>query len=244
MRIMVTLALALPMLAQTPTALDEHFFQGNPKFIQIACLEQAMAINSRDSDQLVEYGGAFLAVGERDRAQQCFKTAITLNPKEPETFRLIAAAWFKEGEKTEALKALAEMERVGPLAAGEFADAAINLLENGSPAEADELMQKAWKLKPNRDSWYREFALIAMRMSLRELADRWAERSIKADPKVLLKDWDKCLEFAKAAHFGRMPDVAAKWVVRAIAIRPKGERMWRDIAFLYAKPVPPSSLPD
>lgn len=197
MRTLTILLAVLPVLAQAPDGFDEAFFKGDPKKVMIACTDKARVIKPGDSRLLAEYGRSYLAAGEPARAEEAFTRAVAADPKDGETYRLVAAAWLKHGRKAEALKALEDMQRADPKAKNAFTKAAVNLLDAGAAAEAEALMEKAWTLDP--------------------------------------KDWWNCAAFVRAALRARKPDLAARWSVRAVAARPKEERMWNDLALAYAE---------
>lgn len=188
--------LALPLAAQVPTAFDEAFFRGDPKTIMVACADKARVIKPGDSRLLAEFGRAYLAAGDPARAEETFQRAAAADPKDGETYRLIALAWLRHGAKDKAAKALEDMQRMDPKAKNAFAKAAVNLLDAGAAAEADALMEKAWQLDP--------------------------------------KDWQNCAEFVRAAVRGGKPELAGRWAARTVAARPKEERMWNELALVWA----------
>ena len=158
-----------------------------------------------------------------------------MGSKDADTFRLIALAWLRFGDNTNAMVALQDMEKANFKADDVFADAAKDLLDHGYLAEAKTLMEKAWKVKPKNDSICKDFAFAMVNLDLQEDADLWMERARAADPKDWAKDWGNCLAFARAAHQHHMRDLAAKWFVRAITARPKKEHVWTDIATMFAE---------
>jgi len=48
------------------------------------------------------------------------------------------------------------------------------------------------------------------------------------------KDWQNCVEFGRAGVRKGKKDLAATWFERTVAVRPKEERMWNEIALAYA----------
>ena len=188
--------LSTAAFAQAPAGYDEAFFKGDPKAIMVACADKARVIKPNDSRLLAEFGRAYLAAGDTGRAEEAFKRAAASDPKDGETYRLIALAWLRHGRRPEALKSIEEMQRMDPKAKNAFCKAAVNLLDAGSASEADALMQKAWQLDP--------------------------------------KDWQNCAEFARAAVRAKQTDLAARWCARTVAARPKEERMWNELALVFA----------
>lgn len=197
MRTAVFCLVSVCLAAQVPDGFDEAFFKGDPKKVMVACADKARVIKPNDSRLLAEFGRAYLAAGDAARAEEAFTRAVAADPKDGETYRLVASAWLKHGRKAEALKALDDMQRMDPKGKNPFAKAAANLLDAGHAAEAEALMEKAWALDP--------------------------------------KDWWNCVAFTRAALRARKPDLAARWSTRAVAARPKEERMWNDLALAFAE---------
>jgi tetratricopeptide (TPR) repeat protein len=188
--------LAAPLWAQAPAGVDAAYFKGDPKAIMAACADRARAIKPNDSRLLAEYGRAYLASGDRARAEEAFAAAAKSDPKDGETYRLIAFAWQRRGFKAEAMAALEQMQLMDPKAKNAFAKAAVNLLDAGQEPVAEALMEKAWKLDP--------------------------------------KDWQNCVEFARAAVRNQRSDLAARWFAHTVEARPREERMWNEIALAFA----------
>jgi tetratricopeptide (TPR) repeat protein len=175
--------LALPLSAQLPAAFDEAFFKGDPKAIMVACADKARVIKPNDSRLLAEFGRAYLAAGDAGRAEDAFTRAVASDPKDAETYRLIAFAWLRHGRKPQALKALEDMQRMDPKAKNAFTKAAVNLLDAGAAAEAEALMEKAWQLDPKDWQNCADYVRAAVRVKKPELAARWAARTVTARPK-------------------------------------------------------------
>lgn len=185
--------LALPLLAQ---GVDESSFKGDPKKLAATFAERARILKPDDSRHLASLGRAFLANGERRRAEEMFSQARALDPKDGETHRLIMAAWLRSGQKAEALKALEDLQLLDPKNRKAFAKGALDLMEAGLDQRADDLMERAWALDTG--------------------------------------DWEPCVAFVKAALHRKKSSLAAKWASRAAVMKPQEERLWRDLALIYA----------
>lgn len=193
MRALLPLVCALPLAAQTFTA---DFFKGDPKAVMAACADKARSLKPNDSRLLAEYGRAYLASGDRTRAEAAFAAAILSDPKDGETHFLIGYAWLRNGRVPEALAAFDKMAALDPKGKNALARAAVVLLDAGQEARALELMDRAWNL------------------------DR--------------KDWQNCVEFARACVRARRAELAATWFERTVQARPKEERMYNEIALALA----------
>jgi len=196
MRNLTFLLLAAPLVAQAPVGVDQAFFKGDPRTVMVGCADRARAIKPKDSRLLAEYGRAYLASGDRAKAEGAFAAALIDDPKDGETHRLIAYAWLKNGFKLEAVAALDKMVIMDPKAKNAFSKAAVNLLDAGLADKAVELMKRAWILDP--------------------------------------KDWQNCAEFTRAAVRNGKLDLAAEWAVHTVEAKPKEERMWNELALVYA----------
>ena len=179
MRRLAFCLLALPLLSQ---ALDEATFRGDPKKLAGMCADRARLLRPKDAKMLAEYGRAFLAAGERAKAEDCFQLARLESPKDADVHRLIAVAWLRAGQRSEALKAIADMQTAEPKAKNAFTRAAVNLQDGGQAKEADALMERAWILDPS--DWQNSvtYGRSCLRKARREAAAKWFARASEAKP--------------------------------------------------------------
>ena len=182
MRILLAAAMTVSLAGQVP-GFEEGFFKGDPKAVAVACADKARVIKPNDSRLLAEYGRAYLASGNRARAEEAFQRAVASDPKDGETHRLIALAWLRHGFKAEALKAVEDMQRLDPKAKNAFAKGAVDLLDAGLGPQAETLMEKAWQLDPKDWQNCAEFVRAAVRAKNPDQAARWAMRTLAARPK-------------------------------------------------------------
>jgi len=173
--------LATPMLVSQGT--DAAYFKGDAKAIMVACADRARAIKPKDSRLLAEYGRAYLAGGDRAKAEGAFAAAIASDPKDAQTHFLIGYAWQMNGFKAEALAAFDKMVAMDPKGKNAFHRAAIVLLDGGNESKAVELMEKAWLL--DKEDWQNcvEFGRACLRNGKKDLAALWFERTVAAKPK-------------------------------------------------------------
>jgi Flp pilus assembly protein TadD len=93
MRIIALFALGTVVLsAQSPASWDAKAFSGDPKALAVACANQARSIERKDSRLLAEYGRAYLASGDRAKAEEAFTAAVKSDSKDAETHFLIGYA--------------------------------------------------------------------------------------------------------------------------------------------------------
>lgn len=177
------LLLAAASLALGAQTFNTEYFKGDRKAIMAACADKARAIKPKDSRLLAEYGRAYLASGDRAKAEGAFAAAVASDPKDGETHFLIGYAWSLNGFKAEALAAWDKMAAMDPKGKNSFTKAAIVLLDAGNEAKAVEFMEKAWTL--DRQDWQNcvEFARACVRNGKKDLAAVWFERTVQARPK-------------------------------------------------------------
>jgi Flp pilus assembly protein TadD len=179
MRRLVFCLLALPLFSQ---AMDEAAFRGDARKLAGTCADRARLLRPKDAKMLAEYGRAFLAAGERSKAEECFQMARIESPKDADVHRLIAVAWLQAGQRAEALKAIADMQAVDPKAKNAFTRAAVNLEDLGLAKEADALMERAWILDPSDWQNCVAFGRSCLRKAQREAAAKWFARASQAKP--------------------------------------------------------------
>jgi len=179
MRHLACCLLALPLFSQ---ALDEASFRGDPRRLAGSCADRARLLRPKDAKMLAEYGRAFLAAGERSKAEECFQLARMDKPKDADVHRLIAVAWLRAGQRAEGLKAIAEMQVADPKDKNAFTRAAVNLEDFGLAKEADALMERAWILDPSDWQNSLAFGRSCLRKNRRDAAAKWFARACQAKP--------------------------------------------------------------
>jgi Flp pilus assembly protein TadD len=179
MRRLAVCLLALPLFSQ---AMDEATFRGDPKKLAGSCADRARLLRPKDAKMLAEYGRAFLAAGEKAKAEECFQMARIDKPRDADVHRLIAVAWLRTGSRTEALKAIADMQVADPKDKNAFTRAAVNLQDFGFGKEADTLMERAWILDPSDWQNCVAFGRSCLRKTHRESAAKWFARASQAKP--------------------------------------------------------------
>ncbi len=179
MRRLAVCLLSLPLLSQ---ALTEATFKGDPRKLAGMCADRAQLLRPKDAKMLAEYGRAFLAAGERSKAEDCFQRARIESPRDAEVHRLIALAWLRAGQRAEAQKALADMQSADPKAKSVFTRAAVNLQDAGLPKEADALMERAWILDPSEWQNSVAYGRSCLRKTRKDAAAKWFARASEAKP--------------------------------------------------------------
>lgn len=179
MRPLAFCLLALPLFSQ---AMDEATFRGDARKLAGACADRARLLRPKDAKMLAEYGRAFLAAGERAKAEECFQAARIDKPRDADVHRLIAVAWLRAGRRGEALKAIADMQVADAKDKNAFTRAAVNLQDFGQAKDADALMERAWILDPSDWQNCVAFGRSCLRKARKEAAARWFARASQAKP--------------------------------------------------------------
>ncbi|MBI1751533.1 MAG: hypothetical protein HY014_17010 [Acidobacteria bacterium] len=184
MRRLARCLLALPLCSQALfcQALDEASFRGDARKLAGACADRARLLRPKDAKMLAEYGRAFLAAGEKAKAEDCFQLARIEKPKDADVHRLIAVAYLRSNFRAEGLKAIADMQVADPKDKNAFTRAAVNLQDAGLPKEADALMERAWILDPSDWQNCVAYGRSCLRRGHRDSAAKWFARASQAKP--------------------------------------------------------------
>lgn len=166
---------------------------------------------------LAEYGLVYLLAGDRKRAEDAFQRGIAGDPKDGETYRIIAHAWLMAGQAKEALEAMDQMQKVDPKATSVFAKAGVDLVEHGFIQEGQALMLKSMDLTAAARDAYQKPALFGTYDFNSEALD--AEQAVR---------------FGRAFLRAKHQDEAAWWFHKAVEKKPKEEKVWNAIALALA----------
>lgn len=165
-----------------PPAFNEAFFAGDRRAILEACADQVRTIKPKDAKYLAECGRAYLAALDRPRAEAAFKEAEAREAKDGEVLRLVAAAWLKNGYKTEALETYEKIVKRDPKNKDAITKAAVDLAEVGLVNEAERYMAVLVALE--KDDWERflAFGRALLVAGQRKLAAPWFARAVALKP--------------------------------------------------------------
>lgn len=177
-RIPVLLLAGLPLMGQIP---DAALFKGDPKAALLYSAEKLRSLAPKDPEYLYLVGQAYLAAGERAKAEEVFQTMAQRKPK-PATYAMIAKAWVKEGI-LEPVPALLEKAEQDPMDADASVDLAITLMDAGRPKEAEALMAKVHDKNPKDDGDCMDFGRACLRAGHADLALPWFQRAVTVNPK-------------------------------------------------------------
>lgn len=203
-------ALALPVLSQVP---EETFFKGEPRAILQACADKVRSLKSMDSRLWAEIGRAHLAVGNRAKAEEAFKAGLADDPIDAPTYRIIAESWLMFGFQTEGL---AVLKSIPPK---------FRVREHGRPWVETELPYD------NKDDLAKGAVALADAGLLKE-----AEEQMEVAFGLDRDEWENATLFARACLRAKRPELAAKWLSRAVKSKPKNESIWIDVALSLADP--------
>jgi tetratricopeptide (TPR) repeat protein len=156
---------------------DESFFKGDPVQVMLACSDRAQVFRPNDSRLLAEQGRAYLAAGQRARAEALFAAAVKSDRNDPTTHRLIAESWLKAGEKGPVPDELAKAKTCSGYRRDPLFEFAVLLMDHGMKEEALTTMERGWWL----DHEWEEaltFAGACLRAGLQNEAAEWMFRGI------------------------------------------------------------------
>lgn len=171
-------ALGLSLHAQVA---DSSFFLGDPVQVMLTCADRAEDFRRNDSRLLAERGRAYLAAGQRARAQELFDAAERSDPYDPTTNRLIAEAWLRYGDPAPvalqlrkaleiAQRRLSPLHEFGPL-----------LVRFGMAAEGRRMMTRAWNLDHEWEAAF-EYGEACLQAGLSAEAAQWFYTGVKVHP--------------------------------------------------------------
>ncbi len=179
-------ALALPMSAQAP---DPALFKGDPKAAMLICAEKARSLKPRKAEVLASAGRASLAAGDKAKAEEAFKAALSADADDPEAHLVILSSWLDFGFKAEALGALQRIRDQYPRSEKVpgwkncLAKMAAALVTGNLAAEAEETMQAAYAKGPKDWQNMTFFGRACLRAGKPELAAKWFSLAVKSAPK-------------------------------------------------------------
>lgn len=259
---------ALPLLAQRPPVPDVAFFKQDPKALMVACADAARSYPDRDSRHLVACGDAYLAGGDRAKAEECFSLAAGLDPKDGNVFQRIFDSWMAHGYRKEALAVLDRLKLDG-LNSRDLAQSGGRVLGAGDRPLAEELFALAVRNDPGdgethqiiAHAWlscgYRPEALAAyfrMRQddpgataagaqAALDLLEVGLEKDAIATMDLLRRqeprEYEAFTLFAEGALRLGHKDLAATWFARSAQARPKEAKVWAGISKAYATALAP-----
>lgn len=180
MRACAPFLICCALSAQSNPPLDASFFKGDPKAVMVNAADKARVRAPRNSRFLARWGQAYLAAGQRDRAEDAFQRAIREGSDDPGTHALIALAWLQNGFKKEALAAYTIMPKNSAEWLGRVA---CRFLEAGLETEAVQAMDLAHRMVPRDWEACVEFGRSAVKAKRTDLAGTWFFRAAKMHPR-------------------------------------------------------------
>lgn len=182
-RALLLAAFGSALIAQSPfTSYTEEFFNGDRRKILRDMGDALRALKPRDAKYLAEVGRAYLASGDKAKAQETFKLAEALEPKDGKVLRMIAVAWLKHGYRTEALDGY---ELVFTRDSGNkdaVMDAAIDLAEAGMVPQAEKFMNHYLAMESSKWEAYVAFGKALLVSGQRKKASPWFARAVAVKP--------------------------------------------------------------
>lgn len=178
---MLLLLLGPGGLGQAPSLPDEAFFRGDPLQIMQTCMARAVALAPRKGRVLAQAGRVHLFAKDRKAAEACFERALLL--PDADARRLVGQAWLETGAAKEGVATLLGTIDFDRSAKNYQRDAAIVLMDQGFPKEAEAVMAKAFENGPTDWNNAVEFGRACLRNGRQDLAGVWLAKAAAANRK-------------------------------------------------------------
>ncbi len=165
---------------------DEAFLKGDPIQVMRACSNRAQALEPNNSRLLAEHARACFAAGDRAQAEAALAAAERSDRYDATTYRLMAEAWLKVGEKApipDLLQKAKERKSKWQSPLYEFANL---LMEHGLHAEARTTMESAFRQESDAESAL-DFARSCLRAGRKEDVAEWCCKAVnvrKREPRT------------------------------------------------------------
>lgn len=176
----------LPLLATALAAqsrFDEAFFNGDRKALLVGTAEALRTLKPKDAKYLVECGRAYLAALDKAKAEEVFRLAEALEPKDGLVLRGMANAWLKNGYKSEALEAYERVRQRDPKNKDVLLLCAVDLAEVAQVREADAFMELL--VSQDKDKWeaFLAYGKALLVSGQRKKAAPWFALAVAVKPK-------------------------------------------------------------
>ncbi len=158
-------------LSQAPSLPDEAFFKGDPLQVMQTCMDRAVALAPGKARVLAQAGRVHLFAKDRKAAEACFERALLL--PDVDARRIVGQAWLETGAAKEGVAILLGTIDFDRSAKNHQRDAAIVLMDQGHPKEAEAVMTKAFENGPRDWSNVVEFSRACLRRGRQDLAGVW-----------------------------------------------------------------------
>ncbi|MFN7959451.1 MAG: hypothetical protein U0P46_14145 [Holophagaceae bacterium] len=245
--------LALPLLAQAPAKGTKAFFLQDPRVVMAACAEESMARESdRDHGETnAEWGRAFLAAGQREKAEGLFDRAAVTSKRDmmihfgamqagPRDFhgntigpRLVDPALYWKwafGRNDTPFKTLDTSGISAPKGAM-LQIVGCSWLRTGHVKEALAAFESMARLGPRDEDGFLKAGQDLLRAGLAVQSEAMMEAYRNLKP----LEADNFLDYAEVASALRYKDLALRWCQAAVAAKPKDVQLLAKAGRLLAE---------
>ena len=160
----------------------------------------------------------------------CADRARAIKPKDSRLLAEYGRAYLASGKRAKAEEAFMAAQVSDPKDGETHRLIAYAWLKNGFKAEAVTALDKMVIMDPKAKNAFSKAAVNLMDAGLTDKAVELMKRAWTLDP----KDWQNCGDFTRAAVRNGKLDLAAEWAMHTVEAKPKEERMWNELALIYA----------
>lgn len=176
------------------------------------------------------YDEAFFKGDPKAIMVACADKARVIKPNDSRLLAEFGRAYLAAGDAARAEEAFKRAAAADPKDGETHRLIALAWLRHGRKAEALKALEDMQRMDPKAKNAFCKAAVNLLDAGAAAEAEALMEKAWQLDP----KDWQNCAEFARAAVRAKQPDRAARWCARTVAARPKEERMWNELALVFA----------
>ncbi len=160
----------------------------------------------------------------------CADRARAIKPKDSRLLAEYGRAYLASGARAKAEEAFAAAIANDSKDGETHRLIAYAWLKNGFKPEAAAALDKMVIMDPKAKNAFSKAAVNLLDAGMADKAVELMRRAWTLDP----KDWQNCADFTRAAVRNGKLDLAAEWAVKTVEAKPKEERMWNELALVYA----------
>ncbi len=176
------------------------------------------------------YDEAFFKGDPKAIMVACADKARVIKPNDSRLLAEFGRAYLAAGDAGRAEEAFKRAAAADPKDGETYRLIALAWLRHGRRAEALKALEDMQRMDPKAKNAFCKAAVNLLDAGAAAEAEALMEKAWQLDP----KDWQNCAEFARAAVRAKQSDRAARWCARTVAARPKEERMWNELALVFA----------
>jgi Tetratricopeptide repeat. len=206
------------------TALIWYYTEINDLESAIICFEKAQKIGTDNPETFRNAGIAYERRGNYDDAQQCFSTALRMNPHFDDVRDLLADHYLLVGQVEKSISLYREYLAVSPKNIRALSRLVFCLSQNNQAEEALALAQETIKLYPNSPVGYVDCSYVYLNISKFDEALSFAGKALDVSP----IDAEAFRVRGIANSEKQLPEEAQRAFEAALGLDPKNPEIMRD----------------